>query len=124
ELLFFALELNRIEDDALEEKLRAPSLARYRPWLRDLRVFRPYQLSDELEQLLHEKRVAGRDAWVRLFDETLAALRVDVDGETLTVEQALHRLSESDRGVRQAAAMGLAETFAANVRLFALITNT
>ena len=42
-LLFFTLELNRIEDDALAAKLKTPELARYAPWLRDIRVFRPHQ---------------------------------------------------------------------------------
>src|SRR6185437_12519764 len=67
-LLFFALELNRLYDAALEQKLADPALARWRPWLRDLRVFRPHQLSDELEKLLHEKEVTGHSAWSRLFD--------------------------------------------------------
>ena len=63
ELLFFTLELNRIEDAELEKKLKTPALAHYEPWLRDTRAFRPHQLSDEIEKLLHEKSVAGRAAW-------------------------------------------------------------
>ena len=75
-LIFFTLELNRLEDAEIERKLAgSPALARWRPWLRDLRVFRPHQLSDELEKLLHEKEVTGRSAWNRLFDETIAGMR-------------------------------------------------
>jgi oligoendopeptidase F len=84
-LIFFTLELNRIEDAALEAKIAGTALEEWRPWLRDLRVFRPHQLSDELEKLLHEKEVTGRAAWNRLFDETLADLRIPVDGEALTL---------------------------------------
>src|SRR5690606_7742635 len=84
DLLFFALELNRIEDAPLAEKLQAPALAHYKPWLDQVRVFRRHQLSDELERLLHEKQVVGRSAWTRLFDETIAALRFTVDGKKLT----------------------------------------
>ena len=73
ELLFFTLELNLIDDQVLDEKLAAPELGHYAPWLRDVRAFRPHQLADELERILHEKSVAGRAAWVRLFDETEAA---------------------------------------------------
>ena len=69
-LLFFTLELNRLDDAELDAKLADPALAHYAPWLRDVRAFRPHQLSDELEKLLHEKSVAGRAAWTRLFDET------------------------------------------------------
>jgi len=124
ELLFFALELNRIDDAALDAKLADPALAHYRPWLRDLRAFRPHQLSDELEKLLHEKSVAGRAAWVRLFDETIAELRFPFRGRDLTEPEAMHLLSDRDGAVRKEAALSIGEVFADNGRLFALITNT
>jgi oligoendopeptidase F len=123
-LIFFTLELNRIDDAVLDEKLRDPSLAHWRPWLRDLRVFRPHQLSDELERLLHEKEVTGHSAWNRLFDETVAGLRVPVGGEDLTVSAALNKLSDRDRSVREAAGRAIGEVFGRNIKLFALITNT
>jgi oligoendopeptidase F len=123
-LLFFTLELNRIEDRALDEKLRAPELAHYAPWLRDLRAFRPHQLSDDLEKLLHEKSVAGRAAWTRLFDETNAALRFPVRGKSLTGSEALHLLSEPDAATRKAAAKSVGKVYGENARLFALVTNT
>ncbi|WP_423815975.1 M3 family oligoendopeptidase [Roseomonas fluvialis] len=124
-LLFFTLEMNRLEDAALEKKLGgSAALAHWRPWLRDLRVFRPHQLSDEAEKLLHEKEVAGRSAWVRLFDETIATMRVPVGGEELTVSAALNRLSDRDRAVRAQAAEGVSAAFGDRVRLFTLITNT
>jgi oligoendopeptidase F len=124
QILFFTLELNRIDDAELEQKLQTPSLARYRPWLRDLRAFRPHQLSDEMERLLHEKYVAGRGAWVRLFDETIAALRFPLNGKDLTSAEALHLLSERDPAVRKAAAKTVGKVFGDNIRLFALVTNT
>ena len=123
-LLFFTLELNKIEDDRLDRKLTAPELGHYAPWLRDVRTFRPHQLSDEVETLLHEKHVAGSAAWMRLFDETMASLRFPVDGKELTSAEALHLLSEPDPRLRKAAAKSLGEVFARNARLFALITNT
>jgi oligoendopeptidase F len=123
-LLFFTLELNRLAEEELEPKLKASAaLARWQPWLRDLRVFRPHQLSDELEKLLHEKEVTGRSAWNRLFDETIANMRVSVAGESLTVSAALNKLSDRDRAVREAAAKGVSQAFSENARLFGLITN-
>ena len=123
-LLFLTLELNRIEDDALADKLKAPALARYAPWVRDVRAFRPFQLSDEVERLLLEKQVAGRAAWMRLFDETMAALRFSVRGEALGSAEALNLLSDKDRDVRKEAAQALGTVLGENVRTFALITNT
>ena len=124
-LLFLTLELNRLEDSVLEAKLAESSaLAAWRPWLRDLRVFRPHQLSDELEKLLHEKEVTGRSAWNRLFDETIAAMKVRVGEEELTVSSALNKLSDRDRAVREAAAKGVSAAFGERAPLFSLITNT
>lgn len=123
-LLFFTLELNRLDEPVLEQKLADPALAHWRPWLRDLRVFRPHQLSDELEKLLHEKEVTGHTAWSRLFDETVAGMRIPVNGEELTVSAALNRLSDHDRPVREAAGKAVGAAFGERVRLFSLITNT
>ena len=123
-LIFLSLELNRIDDAVLDAKLGDPALARWAPWLRDLRVFRPHELSDDLEKLLHEKEVTGRNAWSRLFDETVAGMRVPVRGEELTVSSALNKLSDADRSVRQDAAGAIGEAFEGNVRLFSLVTNT
>src|SRR6516225_11776643 len=123
-LLFFTLELNRLEDAEIDAKLADPMLARYRPWLRDTRAFHPHQLSDEIEKLLHEKYVAGRAAWVRLFDETIADLRFPFRGKDLTEPEALDLLSDKDPEVRREAAFSIGEILAKNIRTFALITNT
>ena len=124
ETLFFTLELNRIEDALLEQKLAAPELARYAPWLRDVRAMRAHQLSDELERLLHEKHVAGRSAWVRLFDETMAGLRFPFEGKDLTNAEILDKLTGRDGAERKAAAKSLGKVLGENARVFALITNT
>ncbi len=124
-LLFVGLELNKLDDKALETKLaQSKKLKHYKPWLDDLRLYRPYQLSDEIEQLLHEKQVSGAAAWNRLFDETMAGLRFKLGPEELTAEQTLHLLSDTDPAKRRQAAKALAKVFKQNVRLFALITNT
>ncbi len=124
DLLFFSLELNRLDDAVLDQKLADPTLEKWRPWLRDLRVFRPHQLADDLEKLLHEKEVTGRSAWSRLFDETVAAMRVSLGGEELTVSAALNKLSDRDRAAREAAGRAIGEAFGGNIRLFSLVTNT
>lgn len=123
-LLFFPLELNRIEDAALETALQDATLARYRPWLEDVRKEKPYQLEDRVELLFHEQSVVGQGAWNRLFDETLAGLRFTVAGQELALEPTLNLLQESDGAKRRAAAEALGETFAENIRLFTHITNT
>src|SRR5215831_16026061 len=123
-LLFFTLELNRIDDAQLEAAMRDPTLGHYRPWLEDVRKEKPYQLEDRVEELFHEKSVTGYSAWNRLFDETIAALRFKVAGKSLAIEPTLNLLQDSDGKKRKAAAEALAKTFKDNLRPFTLITNT
>src|SRR5499426_1281786 len=123
-LLFFPLELNRLDDKVLEAAMADPELGHYRPWLEDLRKEKPYQLEDRIEQLFHEKAVTGRGAWNRLFSETMTGLKFDVDGEKLSLEPTLNRLLDQDETKRRQAAEALARVFKDNVRLFTLITNT
>ncbi|MGA8414337.1 MAG: M3 family oligoendopeptidase [Xanthobacteraceae bacterium] len=123
-LLFFTLELNRIDEAVLQAAVQSEPLAHYRPWLEDIRRGKPYQLEDRVEQLFHEKSVTAYGAWNRLFDETISGLRFSVGGEKLPIEQTLNLLQDSDETVRKHAAQALAKTFAANLRVFTLITNT
>ncbi len=124
-LVFFSLEMNRIEDATLAAMLAANSdLARYRPVLDRMRAMKPYQLSDELEKFLHDQSVVGATAWNRLFDETTAALTFDVDGEELNLESTLNLLTDADRARREKGARAVAAVFAENLPLYARITNT
>ena len=123
-LLFFVLELNRIDDRTLAAAMREPKLAHYRPWLEDIRKEKPYQLEDRVEQLFHEKSVTAYSAWNRLFDDTIARLRFKVAGKSLAIESTLTLMQDRSEGLRKAAAQALAKTFAANLPHFALITNT
>jgi oligoendopeptidase F len=123
-LLFFELELNRIEDAVLDRAMEDPGLGHYRPWLEDIRKEKPYQLEDRVEELFHEKSVTGAGAWNRLFDETLGALRFKVDGKELPIEQTLSQMQDADARKRQAASEALARTFKENLRIFTQITNT
>ncbi|OYR07461.1 M3 family oligoendopeptidase [Brucella thiophenivorans] len=124
-LIFFSLEINRIDDSVLETAMSAnPAIGHYRPWLEDLRLDKPYELEDKLEQLFHEKSITGYSAWNRLFDETMSSLRFEIDGEELAIEQALNLLQDSNGAVRKKASEALAKTFGANLRTFTLITNT
>jgi oligoendopeptidase F len=122
-LLFFTLELNRLEDAKLEAAMQDRALAHYRPWIEDIRREKPYQLEDRIEQLFHEKSVTGYSAWNRLFDETIASLRFKVGSKLLTIEPTLNLLQDPSAATRKAAAQALAKTFKENLRTFALITN-
>ena len=123
-LVFFTLELNRIDDAALQRLLDSNSaLARYRPVFDRIRALKPYQLSDELEKFLHDLGVVD-DAWERLFDETIAGLTFEIDGESLNIEGTLNLLTDPNRDQREKGAMELARVFAENIKIFARVHNT
>jgi len=124
-LLFFTLDLNKLDDDKLEAAMKSSeALEHYRPWIEDIRREKPYQLEDRVEELFFEKSVTGAGAFNRLFDETQASLRYEIDGEELPIESTLALLQDHDGAKRKAAAEAMAKTFGENIRLFTLITNT
>ncbi|MDJ1008007.1 MAG: M3 family oligoendopeptidase [Paracoccaceae bacterium] len=124
-LVFFSLEINRIDDAKLDELFAANAdLARYKPVFDKLRAMRPYQLSDELEKFLHDQSTVGAAAWNRLFDETMAAMTFEIDGEALPLEATLNFLTDRDRQKRETAAKKLADEFGSKIKLFARVHNT
>ena len=124
-MLFFTLELNQLNDKSLEVGYEQDaSLDYYRPWLSELRKEKPYQLDEKLELLFHEKSITGRSAWNRLFDETMAALEFNVQGETHSVEPALNMLQDRNRDTREEAAKEISRVLNENISTFTLITNT
>jgi len=124
-LVFFSLEFNRIPDDRYAEVFDGtPELTRYRPVFDRMRAMKPYQLSDELERFLHDQSVVGASAWNKLFDETIAGMSFDVEGERLGIEATLNLLTDPDRSRREAGARALAEAFGERLPLFARVHNT
>ena len=124
-LVFYGLEFNRLDDDHLARLLAAnDDLARYKPVFDRMRAMKPHQLSDELEKFLHDQSTVGSAAWNRLFDETMAGLEFDVDGETLNLEATLNLLTEQARSKREAATHALAKVFQDNIKIFSRVHNT
>jgi oligoendopeptidase F len=124
ESLFFTLEINALEDAEIEAALSAnAAAARWRPWIRRVRLSRPHELSADLERLLIDRGPAIAN-WSRLSDETLAKLVAKVGPEKLTLSEALNRLSDPAAGRRRQAAQGLAKALGERASTLALCLNT
>ena len=123
-LLFFALEWAAVEDDAAERILADAVIDHWRHWLTALRRYRPYLLSEPEERILTEKTVSGVSAWSRLYSELLSSLRVPLDGEELSLENALARLFRPERDVRRQAAEAVTEALRAGIRTRTFVFNT
>jgi len=124
-LVFFMLELNQIPDSKLDKMYKdSKSLAVYKPVIDDSRVFRPHQLNEELEKLLLEKSVSGRNAWSRLFDETMDNMVFVYNGKEYNQSEMLEMMNGKDENVRRETSKIFGETLGKNGKLFAYITNT
>ncbi|HEX2948495.1 MAG TPA: M3 family oligoendopeptidase [Armatimonadota bacterium] len=127
-LLFFELEMIAIPDEQFATVLTDPTVAAYRHYLEHERAARPHRLSEPEERILLEKSTTGRDAFSRLFDESIAdaVFSMTVNGETSTMTESeiLSKFYDPDRTVRRAASEGLTEGLKQRARLFTFITNT
>ena len=124
QLLFFGLEIAELDDEAAEALAAAPELERWSHWLRSLRKFRPYLLTEPEEKISTEKSVSGVSAWDRLYEELLGAVKVPLDGEELGFEEAMAKLYSGDRNVRRTAAEAVTESLAPGLRTRAFVVNT
>ena len=122
--VWVTLEVNQLEEAEIDAALTAhPAAARWRPWLRRVRAMKPHELSQELETFLAERGPISAQ-WPRLFDETLAVMKVKAGKEDLTLSEALNRLSDPKAARRKTAAEGLNEALAARTQTMALVMNT
>jgi oligoendopeptidase F len=123
-LLFFELDWAGLDDDRAEQLLASGEVDRYRHHLESVRRYRPHLLSESEEKIFAEKSISSNSAWARLFGEVVAALRVDVDDEELTLDVALSHLQWADRDARRAAAEAVSATLEPGLRTRAFIYNT
>ncbi len=124
-LVFFELEVNQVPEENIKNAQAAnQDFARYQRVFERMRAMKPYQLSDELEKFLHDQSVVGAAAWNRLFDETMAAMSFEFEGETIPLEALLTKTSDKDRSIREKASRALGAKLTAEQALFARITNT
>ena len=122
--VWLTLEINALDEADVADALEAHEPARrWAPWLRRLRAMKPHELSEELETFIAEQSPVQAQ-WPRLFDETLASLRAEVDGESLTLAEALNRLSDNDEARRRAAGQALTKAFNGVTRTIAMVLNT
>ena len=122
-LIFMTLELSKINDDIINEWILNDEAKQWLPYLTILRKRNPYLLDPLVEEILIEKSATGRSAWVRLFDETSAALRFPFKTEMVSEAEILNYLSDIDPEKRKIAGKSLSQTLEKNKRIFGMILN-
>jgi len=122
-LVFVTLELSKIDDKTVDEWTKNNNTIKWLPYLDILRKRNPYLLDPLVEEMLIEKSATGRSAWVRLFDETSAALRFPFKKELLSEAEILNLLSDSNPQNRKLAGKSLSEVLENNKRILGMILN-
>ena len=123
-ILFFTLEINKIDDSKLNIFFSDKIISSYESWIKDLQVFKDHELSDPIEQLINEKSITGNNAWVRFFDEVEANISCEVDGKDLSLTKALNLLSNPDQRVRRYSAKSIGAQLTKKSKTFSFIYNT
>ena len=124
QLLFFGLELAALDDEQADALLASEELEKWRHWLRTVRKFRPYILTEPEEKILTEKSVSGFAAWDRLYDELLGAIKVDLDGTEIGFEEAMSKLYSPDRDLRRRASDAVTVALGPGLRTRTYVFNT
>jgi len=124
QLLFFGLEIAALEDEQADALIASDELENWHHWLHTIRKFRPYVLTEPEEKILTEKSVSGFAAWDRLFDELLAAIKVDLDGSELGFEAAMSKLYSPDRDLRRRASEAISDALEPGLKTRSYIFNT
>lgn len=122
-LVFFTIEINNIDEDKYKKLISSNLLKDYLPFLKNIRIFKPYQLSPEIEKILIQKNITSNQAFIRLFDETVSNLKFAYRNQILTSQEIFNLLSNIDDNVRKDAGLAIAKTFNDNIKIFAYITN-
>ena len=73
-----------------------------------MRLFKPYQLSEGLENLINEYKSSSRSSWVKLFDETISELSISVSNKQY-FEESLNLLQNNNSRIRAMVGTRLSE---------------
>ena len=121
--IFFTLEINALSEEAFQALLKDKNVAFYRPWLEKIRLFKPYELAEDMEALLADKALTSSAAWVRLYDETSSKLQYTVNGKKYNDAELSKLLQDKDPKIREAAGKEMNRVNKENGELFTFIYN-
>lgn len=122
-LLPFELSWMNLPQADIAPHIEDDSWAPYTQWVKHIRRFEPYKLSQDLERYINDQSMASH-AWVRLYDECMAELRCEVRGQTYTLTTLMDLTSDTDRSLRIEAFKALTDALLERKKLLTLTWNT
>lgn len=121
--IFFSIEFNKVSQNKVDEWLKDKRIQFYTPWIKRMRKFKKYELSEPLEELFLEKSLTSSDAWVRLYEETSSRLSYKVNGKKYNDAQISKLLLEKDAKIRAKAGTETNHVLKQNAHLMTFIYN-
>ncbi|MCH5335809.1 MAG: M3 family oligoendopeptidase [Campylobacter sp.] len=120
-LLFFELEFCTLDETkAIEFKDFCQG---YELYLQNLLKHKKHQLSKAEERIILYLSNTGSNAFSRLFDESMSALKIPFEGKKLSEEEILSKLYDSNREIRKKAAKNFTKALEKNSNLLTFILN-
>ncbi len=129
QLLFFELELKGLTTDQLTALQTAPALQAYHHYLHNIAQFRPFKLSEDVEQTRNQDGLTGRQAFINLrsvhLGEQEYAAVTTPDGQTASTDAELSALLfHPNSDVRYAAYQSVRQVMRQHNSLYAYILST
>lgn len=121
QLVFFVNWLKNGENihfDELKTVLPAGTFA----WLKQIHRFQKHTIDIKLQQLFEDES-SVEQYWIRLYDETRAAMTFKINGKMLSEGDALALLSSDNSKIRKDAGQALSKEYDKKHSTFALIYN-
>ncbi len=107
-LIFFSLAINEIDTATIKALCNEmPELNFFTPFFEKVRSHKPFQKSHEVEQVLLDKSLTANNAWVRLYDETMADQTFYIDDQPYKMASITSMMGDSNPTQRRKAAMAL-----------------
>jgi len=128
-LLWFDLEWLHLDDKKAEEIINDQSLRNYVHFLKNQRKFKPFVLKESEEKIISQLSQTGGSAFVRLYDEFGAQLKITIyingKPKQLSFSQLGPYLNyHKSREIRKKTSSALSETLEENSKIYAYILNT
>ncbi|MFL2802484.1 MAG: M3 family oligoendopeptidase [Paracoccaceae bacterium] len=124
-MLFLSLEINSLSEKRYKKLTSKKSeVFKYKTFFKQNRLFKPYQLSEGMENLLNEYKSSSKSSWCKLFDETISELSITISNKKYSFEESLNLLQNTNSRIRAMAGIKLSEILKEKIKIFSRITNT
>lgn len=127
ELMFFELDITKLDNDILKKFINDPILLNYKNFLTKILESKPHRLTELEEKIISLKNLTGREAFQRLFEEHSSSRKYTMNRNgkevELTQTQILDYLHDPNQENRKIAAQSFSKGLKMDSHLLTFIYN-